>query len=123
MKPLVNVLYISRADKEADLSKAFWESWHRFDPGMDCGINIVCKGPWDGNRALGYLRRLADRTEGYVYGHHVYAMQQYRTPLTPWTTFKKRSEDAWRALGLGGYFPRLSALRSQWTYSRPQKDS
>lgn len=56
------------------------------------------------------------------YGHHVYAMQQYRTPLGLKTEIKKRAENVWRVLNLGGLFPRLSAKRSQFTYSRPQID-
>lgn len=55
-------------------------------------------------------------------GHHVYAMQQYRLPLGPWTTAKKRGEALWRRFNLGGVFPQLSAWRSQWTYDRPQKE-
>jgi len=54
-------------------------------------------------------------------GHHVYAMQQYRLPTGPWTEAKKAAENWWRRHSLGGAFPRLAALRSQWTYDRPNK--
>jgi len=53
------------------------------------------------------------------HGHHVYAMQQYRLPLGVKTTVKKFAEDTWRKHNLGGVFPKLSALRSQWSYDRP----
>ena len=53
-------------------------------------------------------------------GHHIYAMQQYRLPLSLRTTLNKLGEDTWRKLNLGGVFPRVSALRSQKTYDRPQ---
>lgn len=56
------------------------------------------------------------------HGHHVYAMQQYRTPLGFKTEVKKQAENVWRRLGLGGIFPSVSAKRSQFTYSRPQKE-
>lgn len=55
-----------------------------------------------------------------AHGHHVYAMQQYRMPLGFRTTAKKAGENLWRKLNLGGMFPRVSALRSQWTYDRPR---
>lgn len=55
------------------------------------------------------------------YGHHVYAMQQYRLPLGPMTTLRKFGENTWRSFNLGGVFPRLSAIKSQGYYVRPDK--
>ena len=57
-----------------------------------------------------------------AHGHHIYAMQDYRTPLGLKTTLRKKAEDTWRGLNLGGLFPKLSAKNSQKVYNRPQKE-
>jgi len=52
-------------------------------------------------------------------GMHVYAMQQWKRPLTLGATLFRKGEDLYRNLGLGGLFPAITRVYVNALYKRP----
>jgi len=54
-------------------------------------------------------------------GAHVYGMQKYHASLGTMAELGRKAEDAWRALGVGARFPKLTRKVLSMLYERPGK--